>query len=521
LSDKAHSSASTKKRLVLLVFLFLTPLLTLYFSHHIWKNELETLAHKNKTAAHLSAQNLAHNLEQHIITSRLLANSVQVLQLLRTRDESEIEQINTFLQQTSNSLGASVIYVLNLNGITIASSNWNQEGSFVGKNYAFRPYFKQAINGEEYAYVALGVTSGSLGYYHASPIKSAGQILGVVVVKTDLIDTENLFADLNNKLLVTDHQGVIILTTEPSWRFRTISALTESAKALITESRQYTGANLRPLTIRVSESNLSGITLVKVSAEQTAPSFNIIMGGDEYAKHQTTLEKQNWQLISFINTGSAYRVALLSALSIGLICVLVYLLIRYLLGYRENMFQLREQSIRDSLTGLYTRRYMNDAGAAIIARYEREIVNGFSTVMLDIDHFKTINDNYGHQAGDTVLQRISDVIQSSIRSEDLAVRYGGEEFVLILESNCPHADIDVVERIYSRIKALEFTGALRDVKVTISLGVARYRHGESFDDLIARADSLLYKAKQAGRDQVCSDMDDTPHDLIIPLRHNH
>lgn len=131
-----------------------------------------------------------------------------------------------------------------------------------------------------------------------------------------------------------------------------------------------------------------------------------------------------------------------------------------------------------------------------------------SILMMDIDHFKNLNDTYGHAFGDIVIKKVASILLSSLRMEDMAARYGGEEFVIILKKMSAKDAELVAERIRNRIELLEFiyneNGKNEIVKTSISIGVARYNSTMDFipEDLIKRADALLYRAKEAGRNRV-------------------
>jgi len=160
----------------------------------------------------------------------------------------------------------------------------------------------------------------------------------------------------------------------------------------------------------------------------------------------------------------------------------------------------QEQSITDELTGLYNRRF--------IERYFEMTLKKtrcpFACVMMDIDHFKGINDNYGHLAGDYILRHIARIISSHKRPADIAARYGGEEFVLILE-NFNQADLPrVVERLRRQVEGHVFNFQGHEMKVTISVGVSSSipLGYESYSSMIEHADQALYKAKEAGRNAV-------------------
>jgi len=174
----------------------------------------------------------------------------------------------------------------------------------------------------------------------------------------------------------------------------------------------------------------------------------------------------------------------------------------------ENARLYAQATIRantDGLTGLYNHRHFHE-------RLEQEIARGsrfgslFSLIMLDIDLFKAYNDIYGHLAGDDVLRRIGRYIESSIRSIDLAFRYGGEEFAIILPETSIEAGTRVAERIR---KTIESKTSSRAMPITVSLGIASWpADGVMKEEIIARADAALYRAKQAGRNRTCLSSDE-------------
>jgi len=163
---------------------------------------------------------------------------------------------------------------------------------------------------------------------------------------------------------------------------------------------------------------------------------------------------------------------------------------------------LKIQSIRDPLTGLYNRRHMQEALEREARRVERHNKT-LGIIMLDVDHFKAFNDTYGHEAGDTVLKELGNLLRQRTRGEDIACRYGGEEFILILSD----ADIEITkqkaEEIRKDIKLLKIKHRTQILNITASLGIAIYPvHGVTTEETLKSADMALYKAKANGRDQV-------------------
>jgi diguanylate cyclase (GGDEF)-like protein len=165
--------------------------------------------------------------------------------------------------------------------------------------------------------------------------------------------------------------------------------------------------------------------------------------------------------------------------------------------------KLESESIRDSLTGLFNRRFMEVA-------LERELIRSarrsapLALLMLDVDHFKTFNDSFGHEAGDSVLREVAQCFSNSVRSEDIICRYGGEEFVIILPEISQQLALERAEQIREQVSNLriQYKGQVLRT-ISISIGVAMYPDPASdVHDLLRMADGALYKAKHAGRNRV-------------------
>ncbi|MCB1761530.1 MAG: diguanylate cyclase [Gammaproteobacteria bacterium] len=163
-----------------------------------------------------------------------------------------------------------------------------------------------------------------------------------------------------------------------------------------------------------------------------------------------------------------------------------------------------ERSIRDPLTGLFTRFYMEDTLRRLFEIHDRTGGTPVALAMLDVDHFKRINDQYGHVRGDEVLRRVAYVIQMDARAGDLPVRLGGEEFGLIVVGEPAMEIASIAERLRQKIAAARFSGTFSGLRITISIGTAQRQVGESIPGFIERADLALYRAKNQGRNRVCS-----------------
>ena len=167
---------------------------------------------------------------------------------------------------------------------------------------------------------------------------------------------------------------------------------------------------------------------------------------------------------------------------------------------RRLYARLQRESLSDPLTGIFNRRGLQSAGQRELARYQR-FGQGFAVVLVDIDHFKKLNDTFGHPGGDEVLSAVAHMLHSMMRESDTAGRLGGEEFVLILTGTGPEASQRMAERIRLAIEQHIFIATERPVRLTASFGIthSRGRREIDWDKLLHEADIALYTAKREGR----------------------
>ncbi|MBV6342500.1 GGDEF domain-containing response regulator [Candidatus Magnetobacterium casense] len=167
-------------------------------------------------------------------------------------------------------------------------------------------------------------------------------------------------------------------------------------------------------------------------------------------------------------------------------------------NYESKRKELELTTITDDLTGLYNKRFFNKTLSTHIKnrqRYEYPL----SLIFFDIDHFKTVNDDYGHLLGDCVLKEVAKLVSEQTRTQDVPARWGGEEFIVVM----PHIDLEAAVKIAQRLRANIESQRMCAVKITSSFGVVTYIEGETEDDFLNRADALLYEAKRSGRNKVC------------------
>ncbi len=204
--------------------------------------------------------NLVGEIEKYSFLPDVLSADPNISNLLVDQNNQNlIRQANHKLEQINNVSKASDIYLMNKDGTTIASSNWQLPRSFVGKNFSFRPYFKQAISGDQARYFAYGTTSKQRGYYFSSPIyKNDSVIEGVMVVKVSMSRLEQAWKDYGNDLLIADENGVVFSTNKTAWQFVQLNPLSEQSRNKIIADKQYPLDLLEPIDIDVAETLAAG-----------------------------------------------------------------------------------------------------------------------------------------------------------------------------------------------------------------------------------------------------------------------
>ncbi len=171
-----------------------------------------------------------------------------------------------------------------------------------------------------------------------------------------------------------------------------------------------------------------------------------------------------------------------------------------LLATMKNLRKQQSISYKDALTDIYNRAYFEYFKAKLFG-HKRPL----SLIIFDVDKFKDINDTYGHSCGDAALQHIANCVVANVRDTDIPIRYGGDEFIILLEESPIVGAFKLVERISSMLckKRVPIEGP--DIFIEISAGISEHVQGEDFAQLFSRADTNLYKAKNAGRNQACGD----------------
>jgi two-component system, NtrC family, C4-dicarboxylate transport sensor histidine kinase DctB len=236
-------------RSLALLALCLAPLLwpLQHLAERYYGNELIS---QNRQTLDLYVANLLGTLHRYEVLPQLLSDLPALRNsLIEPQQPLTLDTANRLLKEICERTGADVMYLMDPNGKTLAASNWDKHDSFVGKSFAFRPYFSEAMAGRLGRFFGLGTTSAKRGYFFAAAVHDGDRVIGALVVKVDLDRTETLWGKTPEQLLLTDHNGVVILTSNPEWRFRATRPLSDDEEKAITAIQPYPTRNPKPLIL--------------------------------------------------------------------------------------------------------------------------------------------------------------------------------------------------------------------------------------------------------------------------------
>lgn len=278
-------------------------------------------------------------------------------------DELLQDAVNAQLLETADALGASDIYLLDLTGLTIAASNYLKERTFIGRSFAFRPYFTQAASGDLGRYFALGTTSQERGYFYSAPVRRAGEIIGVLTLKFTVDAFENAWRAGSSEIIVSDLSDIVFMSSRPDWHFRTLSQLDETALAQIGETQQYPLERLiaLPNTTEALDGPLAMMRIEDGVAE-------------DFVVSSTLLEDVGWRVWILVPAGPARTQALTSLLVFALFVAFVGLVLAIVLQRRARVFERFEAQrvAQDLLEKRVEERTadLNDANANLLSEVE-------------------------------------------------------------------------------------------------------------------------------------------------------
>ena len=405
--------------------------------------------------------------------------------------QAAIDTLRTFLASDS-------LFVMDVSGTQIAGSG----AVSVGQNYSFRPYFQKAIAGKSYVYPGIGKNLRTPRIFFSAPHYSSRSTTptGVVGLSVGMSKIASLLVTSNPHAILglMTEDGVVFAASSPAYLYKTVLPVSAARLDEIRKTRQFGDEPLEAASFQLDNERVG-------------------LDSRRYFVTRGRLNDTNVEYFSLYpeNRGAYYGF-------IGAVAF-VYLLIVYL-GFRlaATLMQLKEQqrilhatnasllesqralthqATHDPLTDLLNRRGVMELLGKEIVRSGRH-AEPLALGMCDIDHFKRINDTWGHPVGDDVLCGLAGLLKAALRDYDLVARMGGEEFLLVLPCKAGVDTDAIFERLCRQVAETPIATRSGPMSITISIGVAYVSSDKSIDELLDEADGALYQAKSEGRNRV-------------------
>ncbi len=283
----------------------------------------------------LYASSLQSELKRNEYLPPVVALNQDVLALLAHPGDPALQAaVNHYVQTVTEQAGTAAIYVMDAHGLTLASSNWNQPSSFVRMNFAYRPYFQDALQGKPGRFYGIGVVSREAGYYFAHGIQSQGRVVGVVAVKVNLDKLDRAWQQPGERILVADGNGVVFLSSQPAWKFKTLAALSDATLERLKTTRQYAEADpLEPVGFQQQRVLGDGAAIVAVAEKPAVAGAR--SATVSYLSRSSPIAGTDWH-ISVLSDIAAQRVFARTIATIAaLAVVLSYVVLLYFLQRRK------------------------------------------------------------------------------------------------------------------------------------------------------------------------------------------
>lgn len=322
------SSRPARVRRVLVVLLLIAPIFWAVHGFR-FKSELDALSlHASQRLALLSASLNAELLRFESLPAVLAEHPQLRLLLASPNDTALVERTNRLLERINDRAGAAMLYLIDTDGNTLAASNWQRPDSFVGENYAFRPYFNEALDGGTGLFFAVGATTHIPGFFIAHPVRDAQRVVGVIAVKIELALLEQTWAASGESVVVVDRHGVVALSSVDAWKFATLAPLDDNTRGFLERTRQYYTEALSPLALRWLDMRRA------------------LLDTREYVVVRQPLPWIDWEMLMLRDTGPARQAAVATLLALALVlCVMVVAALYWRLRARRLSERLAAQAM--------------------------------------------------------------------------------------------------------------------------------------------------------------------------------
>jgi len=432
---------------------------------------------------------------------QVIAGAPDIPRLIRGEDQSDGMRL---LDLAVDATGAELGYVIDPAGRIVAASGGHKDMLTSMHDVAAAHVHKKTMSGAPAHGFVFDAESRNPDYYASYPIRNErNEVISAAVLKKSLAGLRQDLHSYDKQFFLVDPDGIVVLTNNPDMQFRRMWPSTEP--------------------FRTAEDAATLQDQPALEKEVIGGSWETLNGERGYIERRF-LGDTRWSIVIVepvqeVLPSRTLGIAITLVITIG---TLFYVLARgrsiadsiemaKRLELQELATELNIRAISDSLTGLNNRRRFDEMLTVEVLRAQR-YATPLSLVLFDIDHFKKINDNFGHLTGDRVLVQLSDFLVNRVPNSDLLARWGGEEFSLLLPGYNAQMARNLVENLRDMISDYNFEGPGR---VTCSFGVSELNSEMTVEQFVARADAALYLAKQNGRNRI--EMDPCSDDTLISV----
>ncbi|KXF82367.1 sensor histidine kinase [Enterovibrio coralii] len=356
-----------QKRLIIFTVALVGLVLTAFVASFTYFSIEKRYVQKIETDVYQLQEKLAAELARYSEIPVVLSADPRLKRLLRAPESERLfDETNALLSDWNARLNSDVLYLMNRNGMTVASSNVHSERSFVGHSYHYRPYFQQAIQGQKGQYYALGVVSDKRGYYFSYPVIDGETVTGVLTLKVDLSIIDRIWNQQQFDYLIADPLGVIFYSSRDDWLYQSLTLLTEPQKKAIRDSRRYGDTKLRSLTTYRNADVLSEKNKLSISNSAQEREMMLVS--------TTPLGTEGWQIFGFTPVSASFPVVIQAS---GIFVLFYALLVLVIAAWLQNVRTRRQLAkLNDQLeikvaTRTASLEETNTALRASIEQYEK------------------------------------------------------------------------------------------------------------------------------------------------------
>ena len=433
---------------------------------------LDELRSANTQRLELYANSLNSEIGHYARLPSLLGLSPYVERLLHAPQDRQRQQAaNDYLERLSQRTGASAIYIMDSSGIVRATSNWRQPDSYLGENDSFRAYFTDAISGQPGRFFGVGTTRSEAGYYLSEPLTSHGRIIGVAVVKINMEYLEKLWRENKTMVMVSDQNEVVILATEPGWKFSTLKPFSKALQDAFDRNRQYNRKPLPPLGLEERRSLGNGSHIYRLDQSGRRTLSRLAYPRDMLGQ-SLQLPLSNWRLTVLSSLEPVYQLAYNRA---ALAALLTLLSLTGILWLNERRRRLRDKlAAREALQQAYRELERKvEERTADLSRANQQLQEEVSERIRAEQHLRQTQDNLVQAGKLAVLGQLATGIAHELNQPLAALRTlsgNAIKFIERQQTDTARTNLQTICQLVDKMG--EITSALKGYarKSTSSLG---------------------------------------------------